>query len=240
MKIDVCIVTRKTEHPMDEDMGLEHIPINEIIIDRSKPIGIARMNCIKLVKTKIFAFIDDDITVTENWYKGLMPFMEDKQVGAVWGTITNKGLGICDRAYGAVIPFGELKKKDRFNTNNSLIRTEVVRDWKPTIGLNCYEDLDLGRHIMNKGYKILIIPCDTIHRKSYINLAKSAYWAGSTWYESYKPSKFKHVKQYMRRIISPFFQIFTRGLLSCFIVAYRNGFFLIGLIISDIKRLIKK
>lgn len=232
MKIDVCIVTKNNSTPK----GLEHIPINKIIVETSKPIGYARMKAIEKVTTPIFAFIDDDVKVSENWFKGLIKYMDDEKVGAVWGTIKNRGLLIFDRAYTDIISYGELKYSDRFNTNNSLIRTELVKDWIPSIGLNCYEDLDMGRHIMNKGYKILNIPMDTIHYKDFIGVAKSALWAGSYYYEAYQPNKNKLIKQYSRRILTPFIQLFTRGLLATFINGYRNIFFIIGMIKSDIKR----
>jgi glycosyltransferase involved in cell wall biosynthesis len=245
-KIDVCITTRNKNIDWNKlykeglfPKGLEYIPVNKVIIETSEPIGIARMKAIQMVTTPIFAFIDDDIIISENWFNGLMPFMDNKKVGAVWGTITNKGLGIFDKAYGAIIPYGELRKHDRFNTNNSLIKTELVKDWKPTIGLNCYEDLDLGFYMMNKGYKILNIPCDTIHLKGFKEVAKSAYWAGSTYLEAYQPNILKHIKQYLRRIIAPFTQIFTHGLLSSVIVAYRNVFFLFGLIVNEFERFVK-
>jgi len=232
MKIDVCIVTKNDSVPK----GLEYIPINNLIFETSTPIGIARMKAIERVTTPIFAFIDDDIIISENWFNGLMQFMNDEKVGAVWGTIKNRGLGIFDKSYIGFSPYAILKKTDRFNTNNSLIRTELVKDWKPTIGLNCYEDLDLGYHIMNKGYKILTIPSDTIHQKGFIQVAKSAYWAGSRYYEAYKPTKYKYLKQILRRLGSPFIQIFTHGLLSSIIVTYRNTFFLLGILKSEIER----
>jgi hypothetical protein len=229
MKIDICIVTKEGRRPK----GLEYIPINNIIVETSKPIGIARMKAIEKVTTPIFAFIDDDIKVSENWFNGLIKYMDDDKVGAVWGTITNKGLGIFDKYYGAIIPYGEIKRDARFNTNDSLIKTELVKDWKPTIGLNCYEDLDIGRHIMNKGYKILNIPSDTIHIKGFKQVAMSAYWNGSRYLEAYQPTRIQHIKQYLRRIGIPFLQIFTNGLLTTFIIGYRNLFFLIGLIRSE-------
>lgn len=230
MKIDVCVCTKNGKLPR----GLNHIPINNLIVEDSKPIGIARMNAIKKVETEIFAFIDDDVIISESWLAGLPPFMDREEVGAAWGTIRNEGLGIFDRSYAAIVPYGELKKGDRFNTNNSLIKTRLVKDWKPTIGLNCYEDLDLGFHMMAKGYKILNVPSDTIHKKGFLQLAKSAYWAGSTYREAYRPTNLKLIRQYLGRFAYPFFQIFTHGILSAVIVAYRNLFFVAGMLKIDV------
>lgn len=233
MKIDVCVCSREGKLPI----GLEYVPINNLITEDLKPIGAARAACIKRVETPIFAFIDDDCMISKNWFNGLMPFIQQPDVGAVWGTITNKGLGLFDRVYAQVVPYGELKRGDRFNTNNSLIKTELVKDWQPTIGLNCYEDLDLGFHIMGKNYKILNVPIDTIHRKGFVSVATSAFWAGSRFIEAYTPTETMMIKQYLRRIGSPLTQIFTHGLLSAMIVAYRNFFWLAGLIWSEIKRI---
>lgn len=232
MKIDVCIVSRTNKLPQ----GLQWLPVNRLIVEDMKPVGAARAACIARVETPVFAFIDDDITISKTWFEGLLPFLSRDDVGAVWGTIRNKGLGIFDVPYASIIPYGELKKSDRLNTNNTLIKTELVKDWQPTIGLNCYEDLDMGRHIMNKGYKILNVPCDTVHSKGFVDVATSAFWAGSRYIEAYCPTEKQLLKQWLRRISSPLTQIFTHGLLSSAIVAYRNFFFLSGLLWSELQR----
>ena len=59
MKIDVCIVTINHSTPK----GLDHIPINNIIVETSEPIGYARMKAIKQVHGKTIAQNEESCVV---------------------------------------------------------------------------------------------------------------------------------------------------------------------------------
>ena len=82
IKIDVCLVTKNNITNVN---GLEHVSVNKLIIETSKPLGLARMRAIHKVTTPIFGFIDDDVELDENWFETLLPHIKDPDVGAVQG-----------------------------------------------------------------------------------------------------------------------------------------------------------
>ena len=229
-KIDVCIVTRDGKIPK----GLENIPINKLIINDERPIGVARKRCVQQVKTPIFAFIDDDMIIDEYWFDILYSVIKRDNIGAVWGTITGEGYGWFSKYSHDNIGFKELKYGERFNTNNCLIKTELVKDWVPSYGINCYEDLDFGNHIIDKGYKVLFIPSTAIHHKGWGGLKRSALWAGYRWVEGYQNSN--KIREYIRRIFAPFLVMILKGIPVSIYVFYRNFWFIIGMIKRDMGR----
>jgi GT2 family glycosyltransferase len=227
-KIDVCVVTRDNKLPE----GLEYIPVNNLIIENIKPVGLARQECIFKVTTSIFAFIDDDIIIDKYWFNTLYQFIKDENVGAVWGITTNKGYGWFSKYTFDVITLKELERGERFNTSNCLIKTELVKRWIPSYGLNCYEDLDMGNFIMRQDKKILFVPSTAIHYKGWKETKRSAEWAGYRFKEAYKSTK----KEYIKRIISPFKALILRGLPSAIYISYRNFYFIIGMVKRELKR----
>ena len=227
-KVDVCIVTRDNKIPE----GWVYIPVNTVIVENIKPVGLARQKCISKVTTPIFAFIDDDIIVDKYWFSMLYQFIKDENVGAVWGITTNKGYGWFSKyTYDSMI-LKELKLGERFNTSNCLIKTELVKNWIPSYGLNCYEDLDIGNFIMRQHKKILFVPSTAIHNKGWKETKRSAEWAGYRFKEAYKDVR----KEYIKRIISPFKALILRGLPSAIYISYRNFYFIMGMVKRELKR----
>lgn len=227
-KIDVCIVTRDNKLPK----GLEYIQMNNLIVERIKPIGLARKACISQVKTSIFAFIDDDIIIDKYWFNVLYQFIKDEDVGAVYGITIRAGHGWFSRYTYDTTIFKELKSGERFNTSNCLIKTELVKNWIPTYGLNCYEDLDIGNHIMQQNKKILFVPSTAIHNKGWKETKRSAEWAGYRFKEAYKDVK----KEYLKRITSPFRALILKGLPSAIYISYKNFWFIIGMVRRELKK----
>jgi GT2 family glycosyltransferase len=235
-KIDVCVVSRDGSLPK----GLNYVPINNLIVETCSPVGEARRKCISKVVTSIFAFIDDDIIIDKDWFDILCYYIKKDGVGAVWGTTIGKGYGWFSKYSYDPIPLKKLKLGDRFNTSNCLIRTDIVKDWIPTIGVNCYEDLDLGNYIMRKGYVVLFVPSNAIHFKNWKKLKNSALWAGYRWIEAYRPTREQHVIEYVRRIISPVFSVFFKGVPYGLYVLFRNFFFVIGMVQRDLDEITRR
>lgn len=233
-KIDVCVVTRDNKLPK----GLEYVPTNNLIIENISPVGLARQKCISQVKTSIFAFIDDDIIIDKYWFNMLYQFIKDENIGAVWGITSAKGFGRFSKYSYDKVELKEIKYGERFNTSNCLIKTELVKDWIPTYGLNCYEDLDIGNYIMSKGKKVLFVPSTAIHVKNWSELKRSALWAGYRYIEVMNHSPLYHSKrmEYVRRIISPFKALILRGLPTSIYILYRNFYFIMGMVKRELKR----
>lgn len=200
-KTDVCIVSKTGELPI----GLEHVPVNKLIIETSYPLGEARRKAISRVTTEYFAFIDDDIEISKFWFKNLSSYLEDNIV-AVWGYVYYKGLGFLEPYIQPIQIKKILKNNERFNTNNCIIKTETVRDWVPSYPeLSCFEDYEIGKHVMNKGYSVIFVPSDTIHNKDWKSVKKSCIWNGSTWIKVYRPNAIGVFVHIFKLLFYPFY-----------------------------------
>lgn len=190
MKVDVCIVTKNSIQARYIIQKLRNVNfINKIIIETSKPLGIARMRAIQKVETEWFLFIDDDIIIpeVEKWFKTLISYISP-EVGAIQGIDIPKGLG--DKMDNALkshilsqIKIGEISRKkwSRGYTHNTLIRTKLVKDWKPSNEkLSALEDLELTIHIQSKGYKWIVAPVIVYHFKTWKGVIKNALWTGKS------------------------------------------------------------
>jgi len=185
MKIDVCLVTKNNVKTIK---GLENIPINKLIIENSKPLGLARMRAIRKVTTDWFAFIDDDVVILPEWFGSLVKFIDD-DVGAVQGVLRTWGLGknVDQRIYLWMLENNKRAKSlnlgERGFTHNTLIRTSFVKDWNPTQEAHyALEDYELTQHILKKGYKWLVIPnFYALHQKTWLGVWRNAVWAFRNW-----------------------------------------------------------
>ena len=227
-KVDVCVVTRDGKLPK----GLECLPVKNIIIETSFPIGLARKRAIEKVSTEWFAFIDDDVEITPEWFPICSLFIKDG-VGAVNDTDSYKGLGVFDRVIfnGPIIP-KEVTYKGRLNGNNILIKTDLVRDWFPDENRRCYEDLTIGRHVLSKGYKKIVTPALCYHGKDWGSVKRSALWARREYTKMYSISVFRIV---VRKIIEPLKHLVYGGILYSIFTSYSNFWLIIGILQSQFK-----
>jgi glycosyltransferase involved in cell wall biosynthesis len=191
MKIDVCIVTRSAEavnHIVKKFKNSDFV--NKIIIETSKPLGLARMKAISKVSTEWFAFIDDDIVIqdADKWITDVTSYITP-EVGALEGTDLVVGLGkkwdSAINRYRMSLTKTPVKldngKWARGYTTNTLIRTAIVKDWKPSDeSLEAFEDLELTKHIQEQGYDWLKVPVVVFHVKTWRGLYKNALWQGRT------------------------------------------------------------
>lgn len=196
--IDVCVVTLKNGCPAK---GLEHIPIQNLIIERSKPLGLARRRAIRKVKTEWFAFVDDDVEIDKSWFSTITRCIED-DVGAIQGILLVKGLGekwdrsLNNREKRIV----ELKKGERGFTHNTLIRTKCVKDWKPSRrDLSAFEDYEITQHILGKGYRWIRVPVESYHKQSWDKIKNNAIWATKGW-KKLNPSRMLLGKSVIMRV----------------------------------------
>lgn len=191
MKIDVCIVTKSPENAQSMLSRLRKASFtNSIIIETSTPLGLARMRAIQKVTTEWFVFFDDDIVVPnfEKWFIEIIRYISSN-VAAIEGMALDVGLGekwdhsINKYRLSTMHKSVELpnRKWSRGYTHNTLVRTDVVRDWKPSDSkLQAFEDLELTRHIQKKGYVWLQVPIVVFHPKTWSGVIKNAIWHGKT------------------------------------------------------------
>lgn len=231
-KIDICVVSRNNRLPK----GLEYIPVNNLITSNIIPIGKAREDCIKKVTTEWFAFIDDDIEISEQWFNTIKLYINDN-IGAICGVDYYKGIWLFDKYIynGSMVP-KEITFFGRLTGNNTLIKTEYMKDWKSRENLECYEDLVIGRHILDKNKKILLVPAICYHHKNWFGVAKSAIWAGM-YFKREHPDIFKPI-YIIKKFLEPIKILFTRGIFVAIYVLYQNIFLVYGILLSYRKEVI--
>jgi len=183
VRIDVCILT--LTEPKNRLNIMKNVPINNLIIEKSKPLAMARMRAIHEVKTEWFAFVDDDVLLTKTWFKTISSLIEEN-VGAIEGDLYEKGLGKkWDKTINGYLRTRVLKERrlgDRGLTINTLIRTSLLLDWKPSRDdLSAWEDFEICQHILRKGYKWLVVPVEAYHLKSWKKAWSSEVWSMQNW-----------------------------------------------------------
>jgi len=245
MKVDVCLVTKNENKVYYLLKKLNSLAfVNDIIIETSKPLGYARMQAIRKVKTEYFLFIDDDVFIPDfdKWFKDLVDNLSS-DIGAVQGRELVKGLGKkWDEAINAFISSTSSKvvevsrhKWGRGYTNNTLLKTELVKDWKPSNKkLEAFEDIELTKHIQSNGYKWLVVPTFFYHIKSWWGLKENALWHGTCLRQStffnFK-DKYSRIFQTIIWAIKNLFDprlILKRNWKVRYFTFYQNFFLLIG------------
>lgn len=177
-KIDVCIITKGKVPRKCIQAIKQHIPYNRIIVSNLPSRGAARQECIEKVSTDIFAFIDDDVIVTEDWFEKMNFWLNKLNAGAVTGvpklypkTPARKYMELLNRIS---IDFKSLPEPvDCLHTGACLIRTESVKDIKIPSWLHHREDFYITEYIKSRGFMCWRVPVPFKH------------YAGGSWESIY-------------------------------------------------------
>jgi len=185
---------------------MDYVPLNNLIVETSSPLGQARARAISKVETSWFAFIDDDAYITREWFHHLLQYVEP-DVGAVQGFMWTLGV---NRAWSKIYniekrpekPF-RLKAGERGKTHNTLIRTGLVEDWKPSIpDLSSWEDYEISQHILAKGYDWIVCPAPAYHVISPRKVWHSAIWKAEGWKKRFKPSPLTVSRKFLHHTLA--------------------------------------
>lgn len=205
MKLDVVCCTKLDELPSWWYKNLERIPVNKLVVERSSPLAWARMRAIQRVETEWFAFMDDDVLVGPTWFDEITSHI-DADVGAVCGREQLRGYGEkwdealnrYRRARGTV----ELKPGERGLTLDTVIRTDLVRDWKPSRrDLSSYEDYEITQHILAKGYRYIWVNVPVDHYSwNWRTLPWKTRWSASGLMKL-RPTGWMHPAKFMARVL---------------------------------------
>ena len=120
---------------------------NAIIIRTSALRGKAREIGIKNVETGIFAFIDDDVILLDDWFANAFKYFRDSRVGLIWG----RNIDVCSRTILGRLP---VLTPTPF-MGNTLIRTAAVKDIEIPADMHIQEDWFIGNYVRRKGYKVV-------------------------------------------------------------------------------------
>lgn len=148
-KLDVCIPIKDKSKFDAEKMNLKILPINRIILSDKKGLANARNDLISQVETDWFLFIDDDVTITQEWWNAIKDYKQWNDLGAV------NGFALPSSKILQFIRFALLKirgdTQQRAFTSNTLIRLEAVKDIT-LITIGRLEDLELQTKLKENGY----------------------------------------------------------------------------------------
>ena len=132
----------------------------ELIYD-SGTRGSARQKGIESVETEYFAFVDSDVILCDDWFQKASKLMKN-DVGAVWGAAIdterlwkNWALTVCRLSGLTIGEFYVRGGRKRGQLQDTLIRTESVKDIDIPSELHCYEDEYIRRYIEERGFKWL-------------------------------------------------------------------------------------
>ena len=179
--VDVVLLTKNSERVLEKCLAsvYENVPVNQLIVvdgystDGTLKIldrfnnkyhnvkvtldkgtrATAREKGIRQVTTDWFMFVDSDVVVCQNWYKKALKHL-DKTSGAVWGievwsTIQNQAtLKMFLRVTRKIFDL-------RGGTHDTLIRTDLVKDFRIPRNLHVFEDAYIKDWITNKGYRVV-------------------------------------------------------------------------------------
>jgi glycosyltransferase involved in cell wall biosynthesis len=152
---------------------------NAKIIQTDANLAQARTVGIKYVDTRLFAFIDDDIEVSEGWFTSLVSLIRSGKQGAVQGVVRYR-IDYLDKEQ--LFLLGRRKENvieitDRGYTHNTILMTEIVRDFHPPPIIHSWEDFLMTQHIIGKGYRWLETDqAQVIHYRDFGKSYLNALW----------------------------------------------------------------
>jgi glycosyltransferase involved in cell wall biosynthesis len=128
------------------------------IFQTAANLGNARRIGITHVDTRYFAFVDDDIELSEGWSTKLISLIKGgNQIGAVQGR-ARYFIDYLDKEQRFLLSRRkELTREitDRGYTYNTVLKTDIVRDFDPPHTVHSWEDFLMTQHVIRKGYKWL-------------------------------------------------------------------------------------
>lgn len=164
---DVVMITKNSIHPfLEESLSsiIRNVPLNRLVVvdsfstdctielinsfrEKGVKIKIIQEECkrgkareigIKEVSTDLFAFVDSDVILAENWFHEIIKHIKP-EIGTIEGKVGDL----------------EVNQEGRGYTNCTLVRTSLVKDVRIPEEMHVFEDQYIRRHIEGKEYKWL-------------------------------------------------------------------------------------
>jgi len=205
-KVDVILRCKNYSGEIKDrfEQNIGNIPVANVIIETSSPLGVATMHAFRKVQTEFFVSFDDDVIIPNNWFEQVSKFM-DSNVAAVDGYLRVRGLGNFDVAINRRLPTTPhmLKYGERpFGLWNAICRRDVFIDWQPsTPELSAWEDYELGLHALKKNFAWITIPIlDGYHLWSWDKVISNAKW-GAKGYKVTHRKKSQQLSEIIKNLI---------------------------------------
>lgn len=163
-----------------------------IVVKTNTNLAEARALGIAQVDTEYFVFVDDDIELPTDWFKRVTSFINEK-VGAIHEEVVWAGKECMDdslinrlvseRWIGGSLSFSHHKmiiidaEQDTMSKavgltwgGHTIMKSDIVKDWKPGSLISAAEDLLLLKQVVNKGYIWRILDHHTVRHYGHRNI----------------------------------------------------------------------
>lgn len=158
------LVVDRYSHDGTIEAVREHFGPVAVAVKSQQNLAKARMIGIAHVDTEYFVFVDSDVELSRGWFRRIASYVDD-EVGACHdhGYVLHlpimfmwtEWMGLDKRPIIDVT----LDNMSRYRgcTHSTILKTSLVKDWKPSSSLSAYEDWMLLKHVVNKGYRWRIV-----------------------------------------------------------------------------------
>lgn len=147
------------------------------LVLRYERVGLAyaRKLAIGEVVTRYFVFVDGDIELASGWANGIYEnFCILEKAGGIVGLLYRN-----QKQHLYLYNHGKLGiVSSRMFTHNTMLDSDLVKDWNPDNSVNSYEDYLLTKHIQSKGFFCYQVPIFSYHRHQGSDI-KAAAWGAA-------------------------------------------------------------
>ena len=252
--VDLVLVRRSAEElPEWIEMnweGLDDIPGRRVVLETSKPLGVARMRSVQRVRTPYFLCFDDDVMIDEGWYVRMMEkWREVEELPLLWQrsekVLRGRPLGALQcmrRIVGLGSAFDDalndyimkndthdLKFGDRGGPDCTLFLTEAIKGWKPSRpDLSAYEDYEMTQYVLQKGYRWVVLSpreIEVYHICDWNKVARNAMWGAEGWKKTHDSTPFSLLREIISVALHPFIVLLSEKSLHLFTFMLVQDFF---------------
>lgn len=154
------------------------------IVQSKGSLAESRQLSFSLVSTSIFANIDSDIILCDNWFDKLIPYLTPNDVGACWGIALNMNPIQHCHYQQAMYSFKSPSKYNLIVLGDMLAKRDAVKGLSFPEGFKrgavAGEDYYIKRFIENKKYKTLTAPIFVEHYCNPSPLGCKTFWIGAS------------------------------------------------------------
>lgn len=213
------IVVDRFSHDRTIDVIKRHF--KPIVIETEANLAEARAMGIAQVDTEYFVFVDDDIELPAGWFKRVTSFINER-VGAIHEEVVWAGKDCMDDSLinrlvsekwiGGALSFYHHKmividaEQDTMSKavgltwgGHTIMKSDVVKDWKPSSLISAAEDLLLLKHVVEKGYIWRILDHNTVkhfgHRNIFEHFRKQKWHIAGLRATGFSPTLSKLLKE---------------------------------------------
>jgi len=231
MKFDLAISTKYGISEEKLEMAKRLIPVNKVLIDTSRPLGLSRQRLAERVTTPWFYYFDDDITLFEGFHQSMTRHMAD-DVGMIYPNVHayfgEEHKWITDYEDSVAFIRRWLRRPDvaekRAFAGATLVQTEAMRQiLMPPVAR--VEDYWMQKEMKRLGYRVIYAKEILVEHNSSVKRLNRIYEIA--WEEGYCMAYLDYVSR--RRLYIAWLMTYPKSILAFLRTGNRKVFQYIGL-----------